>query len=55
MNERNKGNNHPLILHRKRNIETDIKWSLRYGTTPGIELKLTDTQQSTLLKKEGTC
>ena len=36
-NERNKGNNHPLILHIRRNIETDIKRSLPYGTAPGIE------------------
>ena len=24
-------------FHRKRNTETDIKWSLPYGTAPGIE------------------
>ena len=37
-NERIKGNNNPLILHRKRNTETDINlWSLPYGTAPGIE------------------
>ena len=35
--ERNKGNNYPLKLNRKRNTETDIKWSLPYGTAPGIE------------------
>ena len=38
--ERNKGNNYSLILHRKRNTETDIKWSLLYGTAPGIRITL---------------
>ena len=27
-NERNEGNDYPLIPHRKRNTETDIEWSL---------------------------
>ena len=36
-NERNRGSNYPLILHRKRNTETNIKQSLPYGTAPGIE------------------
>ena len=35
--EGNKGSNYPLILHRKRNTEKDIKQSLPYGTAPGIE------------------
>ena len=35
--ERNKGNNYPLILHRKHNTETNIEWSLPYDTAPGIE------------------
>ena len=34
---RNKGNHYPLILHRKRNNETVIKWSQPYGTAPVIE------------------
>ena len=38
MKETIKGNNNPLILHRKRNTETDIKWSLPYGTALGIRL-----------------
>ena len=37
MKETIKGNNYPLILHRKRNTETGIRWSLPYGTAPGIE------------------
>ena len=46
----------PLTLHRKRNTETDNKWSLSYGIAPGIEcLELTETQQSTLLKTKRTC
>ena len=36
-NVRNKGSNYPLISHRGRNTETDIKQSLPYGTAPGIE------------------
>ena len=34
---RNKRNDYPFILHRKRNKETDIKQNLPYGTEPGIE------------------
>ena len=37
LNVRNKGSNYPLMSHRKRNTETDIKQSLPYGTAPGIE------------------
>ena len=37
LNVRNKGSNYPLISHRERNTETDIKQSLPYGTAPGIE------------------
>ena len=36
-NVRNKGSNCPLISHRKRNTETNIKQSPPYGTAPGIE------------------
>ena len=34
---RNKGSNYPLISHRKRNTETNIKQSPPYGTAPSIE------------------
>ena len=33
MNERNRGSNYPLILHRKCNTETNIKQSLPYVTS----------------------
>ena len=36
-NVRNKGSNYPLISHRKRYTETNIKQSPPYGTAPGIE------------------
>ena len=49
---------YPILssFHRKRDTETDIKWSLPYSKASVIEgLELTVTQQSTLLrKKEGT-
>ena len=41
-----------FITCRRHNPETDIKWSLAYGTAPGIEcLELIVTQQSTHLWK----
>ena len=36
-NVRNKGSNYPLISHRKRNTETNIKQSPPYSTAPSIE------------------
>ena len=36
-NVRNKGSNYPLVSHKKRNTETNIKQSPPYGTAPGIE------------------
>ena len=37
-----------FLFMEKRNTETDNKWSLSYGTAPGIKcLELTETKQST--------
>ena len=51
-NQRNRRSNQTSSYMMKRNTETDIKWSMPYGTAPGIKcLELIVTQQSTLLKR----
>ena len=50
--ERNKENNYPLILHRKYNTETDIKWNLSYSTAPGIEHKMREKERERLIERQ---